>query len=129
MDISTWLHQILTGSPLPTLLGLQIYPVVAPQGITGYYAVYQTVNKQPILTQENDDGTRVWDYQFLVIGPSFAGVAQRTEDLRNFLTGYSDRPVAGIMRIIELDQRDLPPAADTRAFIRLLEVNVMENLT
>lgn len=139
MDISTWLHQILTGSPLPTSLGVQIYPVVARQGTVGFYATYELVSSPPILAQDDNSpgasrDTQTWDYQFKIIGPTLAGVASKTEELRAFLTSYSDRQnpsflsAGGIQRIIETNTRDLSPAPDTRNFIRLLEVNIMENL-
>ena len=134
MTIDRWLSQILKASPLPTLLGTQLYPVTAPQGITGFYCVYTVIDSPPILTQDNVDGTRVWDYQFMVIGPTLDGVSQRVADLKNFLTGYTDRfagnflTAGGIMRMIEVNTRDLPMSPDTRNFIRLIEINIMENL-
>jgi hypothetical protein len=130
MTIETWLHQILTGSPLPTTLGENIFPVQAPPNQPGYYSVYQVVSSPPILTQENTDGTRVWIYQFRQYGPTYATVASQTQELKNFLTTYKDGPARpGIMGIIEINTMDLPTAIESRNFGRVLQVQIFENLT
>jgi hypothetical protein len=129
MDINTWLNDILTGSPLPTTLGVNIFPVNAPPKQAGFYSVYQLVSSPPILTQDNSDGgIRTWRFQFRQFGPIFATVARQTRELNDFLTSYTDRPAAGIQTILEINTMDLPPSTETRYFCRVLEVQITEDL-
>ncbi len=60
MTIEVYLNQLLKGSPPPTTVGLNFWPVVAEPNQRGQYCVYQVVSSPPIYTQDGDpEGTRI----------------------------------------------------------------------
>ena len=132
MDIDVFLNQLLKGSPPPTTLGLNVYPVLGPPNPGNLqYCVYQVVSSPPILTQDGDpEGTRVWLYQFRCFGPSFFACRRDAESVRDFLVGHKDRgnPAGGIMNVIEENTMDLPASSTGRTFCRMVELRIWENL-
>jgi len=131
MDISTWLHQILT-SGNPTSLGQAIYALMAPPKTTGRHCVFQIIGNEPLLTQdtEADEGTRIWKVQFRQFAPREQDAIADTASLRGFLVPYRDWPAAhGIMRVLPINEMDLPVTGTARLFCRLLELEITENLS
>lgn len=129
MNIDQRITLIFQGSPapIPSLPPTKVFKLRAGQGTLFPYLVFNNVSSPQILTQDQQDVTRVWLYDFSV----FATSAKEASDLRQAVSvlfrTIRDNPTNGIQALIEQNrmERDL---SDQRIAQAIISYRIIESL-
>lgn len=82
--------------------GLRWWTNAAAQNAVAPYGVVTQFGNPPLQTQDQQQQTRQWRYEFQVIDPQFLRARLTLNMLSAALLEYSDSPAPGIQRFISL---------------------------
>jgi hypothetical protein len=124
------LFQVLTAPAAPVFasLGTRVYLETAAQRVEKPYCVIILLGKVPIHTMEgNPSALRRWHFRFEVTGDDVLQVRGLARSISDYLVGYTDRPAAGIQRMLDLNEG---PGWDEpeRSPQAWCDLDIMENL-